>query len=320
MITVTAFVLGFLLDLVFGDPHYRWHPICLIGNLIAFLEKRIRNILPKTKRGEFIGGAVLVILVLIVSTVIPFGILFLCQWIHPILRLVVESLMTWQILATNSLKVERMKVYKALVKHYIEESRYQVSRIVGRDTKRLNDIGITKAAIETVAENTSDGVIAPMIALALLGPVAGFAYKAVNTMDSMVGYTNDTYLYFGRVAAKLDDLVNWIPARISALLLIAVSVGKQYSQKNAWVIFKRDRYKHASPNSAQTESACAGALRIMLAGDAWYHGVLHKKEFIGDPIREVEYEDIKRVNVLMIRAALLCFFLCLVIKLSLVWI
>ena len=185
--------------------------------------------------------------------------------------------------------------------------------IVGRDTEALNEEGVAKAAIETVAENTSDGVIAPMLYTALGGPILGFLYKAVNTMDSMVGYKNDTYLYFGRAAAKLDDFVNYFPARISAYMMIAASFlgGQCFSGKRAYYIYKRDNGNHASPNSAQTESVCAGALGIQLAGDASYFGKIVKKPYIGDSVRAVEYEDIKRVNHLMYLTAWMSEIICL---------
>ena len=202
-------------------------------------------------------------------------------------------------LATKCLKTESMKVYKRLSEHDLCGARKAVSMIVGRDTECLDEEGVAKAAIETVAENASDGVIAPMLYLALFGPVGGFFYKAVNTMDSMVGYKNDKYLYFGRCAAKLDDIVNYIPARISAWLMILASACERMNWKNAEKIYKRDRYCHASPNSAQTEAVMAGALEVQLAGDAVYFGKVVKKPTIGDDIRPVEAEDIKRANHLM---------------------
>ena len=210
-------------------------------------------------------------------------------------------------------------MYKALKKDDLEGARYAVSMIVGRDTQVLDATGVAKAAVETVAENTSDGVIAPLIYLAIGGPILGFMYKAINTMDSMVGYKNDKYMYFGRCAAKLDDVVNYIPARISALLMIAVSFlpGKAYDGKGAWRIWRRDRRKHASPNSAQTEAVCAGSLGVQLAGDASYFGKIVKKPTIGDAHRPVEYEDIKRANGLLYRTAILCECLALI---GLLWV
>lgn len=221
---------------------------------------------------------------------------------------IAEAVMTWQILATKCLRVESMRVYDALRTDGVDAGRRAVSMIVGRDTSVLDAAGVTRAAVETIAENTSDGVIAPMLYTAIGGPVLGFVYKAVNTMDSMLGYKNDKYMYFGRFAARLDDVVNFIPARISAYLMIAAAFigGRHFDGKNAYRIFKRDRFNHASPNSAQTESVCAGALRVQLAGDAVYFGKLVKKKYIGDGLREIEYEDIKRANRLMYITAFLC--------------
>lgn len=221
---------------------------------------------------------------------------------------IAEAVMTWQILATKCLRVESMRVYDALRTDGVDAGRRAVSMIVGRDTSVLDAAGVTRAAVETIAENTSDGVIAPMLYTAIGGPVLGFVYKAVNTMDSMLGYKNDKYMYFGRFAARLDDVVNFIPARISAYLMIAAAFigGRHFDGKNAYRIFKRDRFNHASPNSAQTESVCAGALRVQLAGDAVYFGKLVKKKYIGDGLREIEYEDIKSANRLMYITAFLC--------------
>lgn len=297
--------IGFVLDALFGDPHWLPHPVVLIGKWISFLEKRLRRLFPKTPGGERAGGTLLVVLVLLASAAVPWGILWAAGRIHPYLRFAVECFMCYQILAARSLKTESMRVYKKLKEGNLEESRKAVSWIVGRDTENLTMEGVSKAAVETVAENTSDGVIAPMFYLALGGPVLGFFYKAVNTMDSMIAYKNDKYLYFGRTAAHLDDFFNYIPARLSGLFMILASALLGFDGKNAWKIFKRDRYNHASPNSAQTEAVCAGALDVQLAGDAWYFGVLHKKKTIGDPIRPVEPEDIRRANRLMYGTAVI---------------
>ena len=201
--------------------------------------------------------------------------------------------------------MESSKVWKQLNAGSLEEARKAVSMIVGRDTEHLTEEGVAKAAIETVAENTSDGVIAPMLYTALGGPVLGFLYKAVNTMDSMVGYKNEKYLHFGRFAAKMDDVWNYIPSRISALLMIASAWIFRMDYKRAWAVWKRDRRKHASPNSAQTEAVCAGALQVQLAGDAYYFGKLYPKETIGDDVRPIEPEDILRAGNLMDGTALL---------------
>ena len=302
---VFAVGIGFVLDALFGDPHWLPHPVVLIGKWISFLEKQHRRLFPKTPGGERAGGTVLVLLVLLASAAVPWGILWLAGLVHPYLRFAVECFMCYQILAARSLKTESMRVYRKLQEGNLEESRKAVSWIVGRDTENLTMEGVSRAAVETVAENTSDGVIAPMLYLALGGPVLGFFYKAVNTMDSMIAYKNDRYLYFGRTAAHLDDVFNYIPARLSGLFMILASAILGFDEKNAWRIFKRDRYNHASPNSAQTEAVCAGALDVQLAGDAWYFGVLHKKKTIGDPIRPVEPEDIRRANRLMYGTAVI---------------
>lgn len=302
---VFALGIGFVLDALFGDPHWLPHPVVLIGKWISFLEKQLRRLFPKTPGGERAGGTVLVLLVLLASAAVPWGVLWLAGLVHPYLRFAVECFMCYQILAARSLKTESMRVYRKLQEGNLEESRKAVSWIVGRDTENLTMEGVSRAAVETVAENTSDGVIAPMLYLALGGPVLGFFYKAVNTMDSMIAYKNDRYLYFGRTAAHLDDVFNYIPARLSGLFMILASAILGFDGKNAWRIFKRDRYNHASPNSAQTEAVCAGALDVQLAGDAWYFGVLHKKKTIGDPIRPVEPEDIRRANRLMYGTAVI---------------
>lgn len=310
-----AFVCGFVLDLVFGDPHALPHPIRLIGTLIAGLEKKLLKLQMRDEKKEFYKGILLVALVLFSTGAVAALVLVVAYWLHPAAGIVVESVMTYQILATKCLKDESMKVYQSLNEQGLEAGRVAVSMIVGRDTNVLDETGVVKAAVETVAENTSDGVIAPMLYTALGGPILGFVYKAVNTMDSMVGYKNDKYLYFGRAAAKLDDVVNFIPARISAYLMIAAAYigGKAFDGKRAYRIYKRDRRNHASPNSAQTESVCAGALGIQLAGDASYFGKVVKKPYIGDAHRAVEREDIVRVNRLMYVTTVISEVLCLVI-------
>ena len=312
---IIAFVCGFVLDLVFGDPHALPHPIRLIGTLIAGLEKKLLKLQMRDEKKEFYKGILLVVLILFSAGAVAALVLVVAYWLHPVAGIVVESVMTYQILATKCLKDESMKVYQCLNEQGLEAGRAAVSMIVGRDTNVLDETGVVKAAVETVAENTSDGVIAPMLYTALGGPVVGFVYKAVNTMDSMVGYKNDKYLYFGRAAAKLDDVVNFIPARISAYLMIAAAYigGKAFDGKQAYRIYKRDRRNHASPNSAQTESVCAGALGIQLAGDASYFVKVVKKPYIGDAHRAVEREDIVRVNRLMYVTAVISEVLCLVI-------
>lgn len=306
-----ALAAGFLLDFMIGDPRWLYHPVCLIGNLISVLEKGIRRMFPKTEKGELLGGLLEVILVCLFSLGIPGVILYILYEHLPWAGLVLETFWCYQLLATKSLKDESMKVYDRLVNGTIQEARYAVSMIVGRDTAELTEEGVTKAAVETVAENGSDGVIAPMLYMAIGGVPFMFLYKGINTMDSMLGYKNEKYLYFGRCAAKLDDIANYIPARISGWLMVAAAFFAGMDGKNAAKIYKRDRRNHASPNSAQTEAAMAGALRIQLAGNAYYFGKLYKKPTIGDKLRDVETEDIKRANRLLYAAAILSVFLCL---------
>ena len=311
---IFAFIAGFLLDLLIGDPHFIPHPVRLIGSLISFCDKRLNcdagyNISEKKLNLiKYKRGMLLAFTVIFATFAMSVIIIVAAYSINLYAGVIVEAVMTWQILATMCLRVESMRVYDALRTDGVDAGRKAVSMIVGRDTSVLDAAGVTRAAVETIAENTSDGVIAPMLYTAIGGPVLGFVYKAVNTMDSMLGYKNDKYMYFGRFAARLDDVVNFIPARISAYLMIAAAFigGRQFDGKNAYRIFKRDRFNHASPNSAQTESVCAGALRVQLAGDAVYFGKLVKKKYIGDGLREIEYEDIKRANRLMYITAFLC--------------
>lgn len=311
---IFAFIAGFVLDLLIGDPHFIPHPVRLIGSLISFLDKRLNcddgyNISEKKLNLiKYKRGMLLAFTVIFATFAMSVIIIVAAYSINLYAGVIAEAVMTWQILATKCLRVESMRVYDALRTDGVDAGRRAVSMIVGRDTSVLDAAGVTRAAVETIAENTSDGVIAPMLYTAIGGPVLGFVYKAVNTMDSMLGYKNDKYMYFGRFAARLDDVVNFIPARISAYLMIAAAFigGRQFDGRNAYRIFKRDRFNHASPNSAQTESVCAGALRVQLAGDAVYFGKLVKKKYIGDGLREIEYEDIKRANRLMYITAFLC--------------
>lgn len=311
---IFAFIAGFVLDLLIGDPHFIPHPVRLIGSLISFCDKRLNcdagyNISEKKLNLiKYKRGMLLAFTVIFATFAISVIIIVAAYSINLYAGVIAEAVMTWQILATKCLRVESMRVYDALRTDGVDAGRRAVSMIVGRDTSVLDAAGVTRAAVETIAENTSDGVIAPMLYTAIGGPVLGFVYKAVNTMDSMIGYKNDKYMYFGRFAARLDDVVDFIPARISAYLMIVAAFigGRQFDGQNAYRIFKRDRFNHASPNSAQTESVCAGALRVRLAGDAVYFGKLVKKKYIGDGLREIEYEDIKRANRLMYITAFLC--------------
>ena len=304
-----AFLSGYILDLIIGDPHMFPHPVRLIGTLISSLERRWNKGEGKARRRN---GRMLVVTVVLLTIVISAGLLIGSYIINRYLGTVIEAVMTYQILSIKDLRVESMRVYKRLKVDDIEGARQAVAMIVGRDTADLSAEGVAKAAIETVAENTSDGGIAPMLYTALGGPILGFFYKSVNTMDSMIGYKSDRYMDFGRCAAKLDDVVNFLPSRFAAYLMIisCAWLGGDYDMKHAAYIHKRDSRKHSSPNSAQTESVCAGALGIRLAGDASYFGKIVHKPYIGDVVREVSYEDIKRANRLLYATALLCEVLC----------
>lgn len=384
---IIAFLAGFAVDLLLGDPQGWPHPVCLIGRLIfglerwlldgrsACREKNGQTALAdlaepgsherqpdRENQAQLRRGIWLVLLVLSATLAAASAVLLGAYLLHPVLGVLAETVMTWQILAVKSLRVESMRVYHVLREEGLPAGRKAVAMIVGRDTERLDEAGVIRAAVETVAENTSDGIIAPMLYLAAGGPILGFVYKAVNTMDSMVGYKNEKYLYFGRAAARLDDAVNWIPARVSAGLMLAAcaalgrrahaggrvlavmestsadlggnsvvagespAAGREvsaaaelYNVRRARAVYRRDCRKHASPNSAQTESVCAGALGVRLAGDAWYFGKKVKKPYIGDALREIEREDIVRANRLTALTAWLCELLCLILMGGALW-
>ena len=295
-----------VLDLLLGDPHWMPHPVRWMGRTISALERVLRRLFPKTPAGERGAG---IVLALALPALFGGG-CALMLWglgrLSPWLSWAVQLWFTYQLLAARSLQTESMAVYSPLKEHDLEGARQAVSRIVGRDTQALDETGVAKAAVETVAENTCDGVTAPLIFLFLGGLPAGMAYKAVSTLDSMVGYKNDKYRWFGWASARLDDLLNFIPARLSGLFLcLGAALLPGCSGRRAWTVFWRDRIKHASPNSAHTEAACAGALEVQLAGDASYFGKLVHKPTLGDPIRPVEPEDIPRACRLMYATAAL---------------
>ena len=317
MISLGACTAGFVLDFIFGDPSWLYHPVRIIGKGIELGERILRKLF--REKHLVLAGAVLWVFIAGVSFLIPLGLLFLAQKLHPGVRFALETFWCFQILAARSLCRESGKVYDRLQEDDLPGARRAVSMIVGRDTESLTGEGVTKAAVETVAENTSDGVTAPLIYMMIGGAPLGFLYKAVNTMDSMLGYKNDRYLYFGRIPAGMDDIFNYIPARITALAMIAAAYLTGLDGRNAWRIYRRDRKKHASPNAAQTESVCAGALRVQLAGDAVYFGKLYKKELIGDRLRPIEPRDIKRAQRLMYVTALLLLLLCGGMKAALIF-
>lgn len=287
-------LIGFGIDCILGDPHSLPHPIRAIGALIAKLEGFIRSHFHNLKT----GGIFLAATVLLGSSGLPLVILLLCYRLHPAAGILAESLMCYYLMAPRCLKTESMKVCRALEAKDMDAAKTAVSMIVGRDTHSLSEPEIIRAAVETVAENTSDGVTAPILYM-IFGAPLGFFYKAANTMDSMIGYRNERYAELGYFAAKLDDVLNFIPSRISAIVMIATTALLRMDARRAFRIWRRDRRRHASPNSAQTEAVCAGALGIRLGGNAYYFGTLHQKDWIGDPIRPPETDDIRRANRLM---------------------
>lgn len=309
LVATAALAVGFALDLILGDPQGWPHLIRFFGKLIAWLERRLYSI--KNKR---IAGGGLVLCVLLVCGGVPLLLLALSWRISPFLYLVLESLLCWQLLATRSLRDESLPVYQELQKGNLPKAREALSMIVGRDTARLDAPGITKAAVETVAENTADGVAAPLFFMAFGTSVLGCVYKAVNTMDSMIGYRNERYQDFGRCAARLDDVLNFVPARLCAILMIVAAKICKFDARNAYRIWRRDNRKHASPNSAQTEAVMAGALGIQLAGDAWYQGKLLQKPYIGNDRNPIQREDILRAHRMLITTSWLLFFLSLIIR------
>ena len=296
-----AILAGCILDLLFGDPAGRFHPVCFIGKLISALENKLYRKSDPDRRKQS-RGTLLTVSVIIITALVTAGILVTAliagKNTGGIIYLILAALLCDSTLAVRDLRKESMKVASALNKG-LPDARKALSRIVGRDTENLDEAAVIRAAVETVAENTTDGAVSPLFFLFLGGPAAAMAYKAVNTMDSMIGYKNERYLHFGRAAAKLDDVLNFIPARIAALLWIAAAGLCGEDMKGAWRIWRRDRFKHESPNSAQTESACAGSLQVALAGDAYYFGKLKKKPVIGDPVREITPDDIRRANRMM---------------------
>ena len=301
---LTALLLGFCIDLLLGDPRWLYHPVQAIGWLIVKLEPPLRRVFPDTDRGQVRAGVALVILVVGITGLVSGGVLWGLHLLHPMAGFAGEVILCWLILAAKSLRTESMKVVKALENGTLDDGRRAVSMIVGRDTEHLSEEEVLKAAVETVAENASDGILAPLLFAAVLGPVGGICYKAVNTMDSMVGYKNDKYLYFGRAAAKLDDVLNFLPARISGFLMAAAAC-LGFDGKNAFRIFFRDRKNHASPNSAHTEAACAGALGLQLGGTHDYFGKPVVKPTIGDDLRAVTRGDVAAANRLALTTALL---------------
>lgn len=310
MLILYAVLLGFLLDLLFGDPAWLPHPVVFMGRYISWFERTLRPRFPETPRGELWCGAVLAASLPLLTFTLTLGAVLLSRRAGRGAELALQTLWCAQALAARGLAAESRRVYDALRTGDLSAARKAVARIVGRDTDCLDAEGVAKAAVETVAENSSDGVCAPLLYMALFGAPLALTYKAVNTMDSMVGYRNARYRYFGRAAAKLDDAANYLPSRIAALCWIPAAALTGQNAAAALRIWRRDAKKHLSPNAGQTEAACAGALGVQLGGDAWYFGEKHKKAALGDDLRRCEPEDILRANRMMYAAGILLLAVC----------
>ena len=305
MLILMAVVCGFILDCFLGDPSWMPHPVVYMGKAITWAEKRLRAAFPGTPEGEFRAGLCLAAGLPLLTLLLSGGVCLLASRLHPLAGFAVQTLWCWQALAMRGLAAESRNVWRTLQTEDLPAAQKAVGRIVGRDTERLTAEGVIKAAVETVAENFSDGVAAPLVYMLLGGAPLALAYKSINTMDSMVGYKNEKYLWFGRAAARLDDAANYLPSRMAALLWIAAAALTGQDWRDAWRVWRRDRRCHASPNSAQTESACAGALGVQLAGPAWYFGQLYDKPAIGDDLRPVEAADILRADRMLYAASFL---------------
>lgn len=302
MLGLMTLMTGYVLDLIFGDPYSFPHPVRYMGKLIRWTEKKIRAV-AKTGRVLKIGGFVLWFVTVATTFVITYGIVKLSQ-IHPALYFVVNSVLLYTTLATKCLADEAKKIMKVLQTGTIEEARKQLSYIVGRDTTSLSQGEIIRATVETVAENTVDGIIAPLFYAFIGGAPLAFAYKAINTLDSTVGYKNEKYADIGFASAKIDDIANYLPARIAALLMTLASFILRLDYKNCLKIAIRDRKNHKSPNCAYSEGAVAGALGIQLGGTNVYFGEVVYKPTIGDKKREIQIEDITLTNRIMYMTSL----------------
>ena len=273
-----------LLDWLIGDPRWLPHPVVAIGKLIGQLEKVLRSLVPN----ERLGGILLLLITVAATCSVSWLLLKVAYAISPYIGFIVSVILSWNCLAARSLHLESGLVADALTAGDLLEARKYLSRIVGRDTEELEEGDIWRGAVETVAENSSDGVIAPLFFLMLGGPVLGLAYKAVNTLDSMVGYKNERYLQFGWASARFDDLVNWLPARLSGALMVMASPFAGLNIKGAWRIMLRDGRNHSSPNSGIPEAAAAGALGVQLGGANRYFGTMVEKPTIGDPLKPLD--------------------------------
>lgn len=307
-------IIAFILDLIFKDPKGIPHPARMIGKIIKYGEISLRKIFRNGAVSETIAGTVLTLFVVIISFIVPYVILSICYSINIIFGILVEVFLCFQILALGSLKEAAMKVYTELSTGSLNGARKNLSHIVGRDTEKLEEKGVVKATVESVAENTSDGVVAPLFYMLIGGASFGMLYKAVNTLDSMIGYKNKKYQYFGKVAARLDDILNIIPARITGFLYVLAALLSGFNYRKSYEILLRDRWNHSSPNSGYPEAAMSGALGIQLGGPASYFGEVVDKKYIGDDDKEPNMEDIPKACMLMTIVSVLALVLMILAK------
>lgn len=296
-----------LLDLICGDPRWFPHPVKFIGRFALFCEPACRKAIPNQR----MAGVITVVFVLAATAWIAWGIVFMAGLLHPWLGDVFSILLIYTTLAARDLSRHSMEVYESLKAEDLPEARRRVGRIVGRDTDVLDERGVVRATVESVAENTADGVTAPLLFAFLGGPVGALLYKAVNTLDSTFGYKNERYREFGWAAARLDDLVNYLPARLTAILVPVAAVLAGLNARNSIKILLRDARNHPSPNSGYLEAAMAGGLEVQLGGLNYYFGQPSKRPTMGDPLRPLESRDIVRVNTLMFVTYALLLAVCL---------
>ncbi len=300
---ILSIYIGYIIDLIIGDPYSFPHPVIYIGKLIKVVENNIRKIFKDEKHLK-LAGFILWFITVGLTYLITYLIIRISKF-SMITFFIVNSFIIYTTLATKCLKDEAVKIYNILKSGDIKESRKQLSYIVGRDTSNLNEAEIIRATVETVAENTVDGIISPMFYAFIGGSPLAMAYKAVNTLDSMVGYKNDKYINLGFASAKIDDIANYIPARICVIFMTLASFVLRFDYKRCFKIAIRDRKNHKSPNCAYSEGAVAGALGIQLGGTNIYFGKPVYKPTIGDKDREIEIEDIKKTNKIMYMSSIL---------------
>ena len=309
---ITA-ILAFFIDAVMGDPRSKLHPVVLIGNLIAGIEGMLYGKEDSDKKKLVLGG-ILVVLVLLFTFAVVNGIMNLVKMLDNIYVVtLIEAFFLSFTISPKSLAAAGKELYGYLVADDLDNARYKVGWIVGRDTEELTPGEVSRATIETIAENTVDGIIAPLFYFAIGGVPLAFLYRAVNTMDSMVGYKNDRYIFFGRVAARADDVLGYIPARITGLLFVVSAFILGYDGKKAWKILRRDASKHPSPNGGWAEATVAGALHIRLGGFNSYFGKVHFREYMGDPIEEIGFDHIMKTIRLMYTDTILFLIICHII-------